>query len=114
VTDPDFAYLTTLGRRSGRPHTVELWYRRVGDTVWFLAGQRSDWVANVAASPAAQVRIGDGPTRAGTGRVVTGDGGGAAEARRLMAARYQGWTEGEPLSTWASTATAVAVDLSGD
>ncbi|MEO3777495.1 hypothetical protein ABGB16_11740 [Micromonospora sp. B11E3] len=22
----DFAYLTTTGRRSGRPHTIEIWY----------------------------------------------------------------------------------------
>ena len=109
--DPEFAYLTTAGRKTGRAHTVELWYRRVGDTVWFIAGQPSDWVANLLADPAASVRIGDGTELAGTGRVEAGDAHGAARARRLLAERYQGWQQGQPLSSWATTGLAVAVDL---
>jgi deazaflavin-dependent oxidoreductase (nitroreductase family) len=109
--DPEFAYLTTTGRQTGSPHVVELWYRRIGDTVWFIAGQRSDWVANLVARPDVTVRIGDDEL-AGTGRVEAGDAGGAGEARRALAARYQGWTPGRPLSGWATDGTVVAVDLS--
>ena len=37
--DPEYAYLTTAGRRTGDAHIVELWYRRTDDgTVWFMAG----------------------------------------------------------------------------
>lgn len=36
-----------------------------------------------------------------------------ALARRLLAAKYQGWLEGEPLSGWAATALPVAIDLLG-
>lgn len=110
--DPEFAYLTTTGRKTGRPHTVELWYRRVGDTVWFIAGQPSDWVMNLVVTPAVTVRVGeDGDWLAGTGRVEVGDAHGAARARRLLAERYQGWTAAQPLSAWATTGMAVAVDL---
>ncbi len=109
--DPDFAYLTTTGRKTGRPHTVELWYRRVGDTVWFLAGQPSDWVFNLVADPEASVRIGEGETFFGAGRIEAGDAHGAARARRLLAERYQGWREGTPLSIWATTGIAVALDI---
>lgn len=31
--------------------------------------------------------------------------------RRLLAAKYQGWTEGRALSEWAQTALPVAVEL---
>jgi deazaflavin-dependent oxidoreductase (nitroreductase family) len=109
--DPEFAYLTTVGRASGAAHTVELWYRRIGGTVWFLSGQPSDWVANLLAHPEVEVRVGEGGTRRGLARVVEGDGGGAAEARRALAARYQAWAPPEPLSGWATDGTAVAVDL---
>src|SRR5438477_10441564 len=109
--DPEFAYLTTIGRKTGRDHTVELWYRRIGDTVWFIAGQPSDWIANLLADDAASVRIGEGPLLTGTGRVEAGDAHGAARARRMLAERYQGWKEGQTLSGWATTGLAVAVDL---
>ena len=108
----EYAHLTTRGRRTGRPHTVEIWFAPVGTSVWMIAGggTSSDWVANLLADPAVTVRIG---TRTSPGRART-DAGAAAEAagaRRLLAARYQGWEEGRPLSGWAATGLAVAVDL---
>lgn len=42
-------------------------------------------------------------------RPVTGDPFAEAAARRLLAARYQGWREGDELSDWAATAMVVAV-----
>jgi deazaflavin-dependent oxidoreductase (nitroreductase family) len=110
----EFAHLTTRGRRSGRPHTVELWFAPVGSAVWFIAGggTSSDWVANLVAEPAVRVRVGE-RTFAGRARTEAGDAGGAGEARRLLAARYQGWEEGRPLSDWAAHGLAVAVDLEG-
>jgi deazaflavin-dependent oxidoreductase (nitroreductase family) len=108
----EYAYLTTRGRRTGRPHTIEIWFATVGTSVWMIAGggTSSDWVANLQADPAVTVRIG---TRTFPGRARTdpGDAGEAAVARRLLAARYQGWDEDRPLSEWAVTGLAVAVDL---
>jgi deazaflavin-dependent oxidoreductase (nitroreductase family) len=108
----EYAYLTTRGRRTGRPHTVELWFAPVGTSVWMIAGggTSSDWVANLLADPAVTVRIG-GRTAPGRARTEPGDAGEAAVARRLLAARYQGWEEGLPLSDWAASGLAVAVDL---
>jgi deazaflavin-dependent oxidoreductase (nitroreductase family) len=112
LRDEQYAYLTTRGRRSGRPHTIEIWFALVGRSVWMVAGggTSSDWVANLLADPAVTVRIG---LRTFTGRARTepGGAGDAAVARRLLAARYQGWEEGRPLSDWAASGLAVAVDL---
>jgi deazaflavin-dependent oxidoreductase (nitroreductase family) len=108
----EYAYLTTRGRRTGRPHTVELWFAPVGGAVWFIAGggTSSDWVANLVVEPAVTVRVGE-RTIAGRARTEPGADGEAGVARRLLAARYQGWQAGRPLSGWASQGLAVAVDL---
>lgn len=36
----DSCYVTTKGRRSGSPHTVEIWFALLGDIVYLLAGGR--------------------------------------------------------------------------
>jgi len=107
--DPEYAYLTTTGRRTGRPHRVEIWYRLLGDVVWFIAGEgtASDWVQNLIADAAVTIEIGD-TTLAGTASVDDQD---APEARRALAARYQGWREGQPLSSWATGGMTVSVRL---
>lgn len=114
LADEEYAYLTTRGRRTGRPHTVELWFAPVGGAVWFIAGggTSSDWVANLVADPAVTVRVGE-RTFAGRARTDPDDDGDAGVARRLLAARYQGWEERHPLSEWAAHGLAVAVDLEG-
>lgn len=45
--------LTTIGRRSGQPRTVEIWWFHVGGR-FIITGTpgRRDWLANVRADPA--------------------------------------------------------------
>lgn len=108
--DPEFAYLTTTGRRTGTPHRIEIWYRRIGDVVWFLAGGRTsaDWVQNLIADPHVTIEIG-GEVLAATAFVDDQD---APDARRALAARYQGWHEGQALSGWATGSLAVGARIS--
>jgi deazaflavin-dependent oxidoreductase (nitroreductase family) len=109
--DESFCYVITEGRRTGRAHEIEIWFALAGPSIYMLSGggERADWVRNMRAQPAVTVRIG-GETFAGTARVGV-DGEEEARLRRLLAAKYQGWREGAPLSEWARTALAVAVDL---
>jgi deazaflavin-dependent oxidoreductase (nitroreductase family) len=109
--DEDFAYLTTTGRRSGRPHTIEIWFGLEGGRAYMLSGggPRSDWVRNIMARPEVTLRIGDTVWNA-SGRVVE-DPDEDARARRLLAAKYQRWREGKPMSGWAREALPIAVDL---
>ncbi len=53
ATEP-FCYLTTTGRGSGRPHTIELWFALHDARVYLLSGggERSDWVKNLQREPA--------------------------------------------------------------
>ncbi|MGH2724522.1 MAG: nitroreductase family deazaflavin-dependent oxidoreductase [Actinomycetota bacterium] len=107
----DFCYVTSRGRRTGRPHTIEIWFEANGATLYLLSGggDRSDWVRNLRAESSATVRVGEREWDA-TARPVT-DPAEDALARRLLAAKYQDWREGKPLSRWAATALPVALDL---
>ncbi len=56
-----YCYLTTTGRRSGRPHEIEIWFTALADSLYLISGggDRSDWVRNLQAEPAARARVGD-------------------------------------------------------
>ena len=36
--EEDLCYLTTTGRNSGRPHTIEIWFALNEQTLYMLAG----------------------------------------------------------------------------
>jgi deazaflavin-dependent oxidoreductase (nitroreductase family) len=109
-----FCYLTTSGRVSGRPHTIEIWFALRDHTLYLLSGggDRSDWVRNLQASPEVTVRIGrrDAPSLAGRARVVAPGSEEDALARQLVTDKYQpGY--GSDLSGWRRSSLPVAVDL---
>ena len=108
--EEDFAYVTTTGRRTGKPHQIEIWFGAEGDTVYLLSGggDRSDWLRNLQANPKVSVRVGDREWEA-RARVVA-DPGEELRARRLLASKYQGWKQGRPMSRWATTALPVAIE----
>lgn len=111
VAGEEDAHLTTRGRASGEPHEVDLYFGVEGERIYFLAGGGAelDWVKNVVASPQVSVRIGGASFR-GTARVIA-PGEEDAHVRRLLAAKYERWHEGKPLSSWARVALPVAVDV---
>jgi deazaflavin-dependent oxidoreductase (nitroreductase family) len=108
--DQDFCYLTTRGRVSGRPHTIEIWFALNEHSIYMLAGgrERSDWVKNLLRDPAVTVRLRD-VTFAGQARVVERPDEDAL-ARRMVLEKYQpGY--GEDLTDWGRDSLPVAVDL---
>lgn len=101
--------LETIGRHSGRRRIIEIWFATDGERVYLLAGgrDRAHWVRNLRAQPRVRLRIG-GRTIDGDARVIEGEPR-EAEARRLLAAKYQGWTAGAPLSGWAAGSLPVEI-----
>jgi deazaflavin-dependent oxidoreductase (nitroreductase family) len=106
----DFCYVTTTGRRTGRPHTIEIWFGARGDTLYLLSGggDGADWLRNLRADPGVRVRIGD-ETTSGTARLVE-DPEEDLLARRLLPEKYAPRYRGS-LDRWARTAIPVAIDL---
>ena len=105
----DYCYLTTTGRKTGRPHRIEIWYAADGDTLYLLAGggRSSDWVRNLLAEPALLVEV-DGEMRPGRGRVVE-DGEESQRARTLVFDKYAP-RSGSDLTDWRERALPIAID----
>jgi deazaflavin-dependent oxidoreductase (nitroreductase family) len=113
LADEDFCYLTTTGRVSGQPRTIEIWFALHGQTLYMLAGEGRDagWVKNLLRTPAVSVRIGKAQFT-GSARVVE-QADEDALARRCVVGKYQPH-ESEDLSLWGKTALPVAVELTSD
>jgi deazaflavin-dependent oxidoreductase (nitroreductase family) len=94
--EPKYLYLTTTGRRSGRPRQIEIWFTRHDGRYYLVAehGRRAQWVQNLLADPTVRVRVGARRFRAHA-RVVDHRAEPALvrEARRRSEAKY-GWGDG--------------------
>ena len=107
----DFCYLTTVGRKTGKPHTIEIWFARENGNLYLPSGggESADWVRNLRRTPSVRVRIGS-RTAAAEAREVTSPEEDAL-ARRLLDEKYMGWKAGKRLSSWARNALPVKLEL---
>lgn len=71
-SDVECCDVTTTGRRSGKPHEIEIWFGVVDDTMYLISGNGpgADWYRNALADPHVTVRLG-GRVRSGVARDVT-------------------------------------------
>ncbi len=108
----DYCYLTTTGRRTGRPHRIEIWYVVEGNTLYLLAGagRGSDWVRNLETEAAVSVELA-AATRAGRARILEGRDEEERRARTLVYEKYAPRNAGD-LNGWREAALPVAIDLS--
>lgn len=107
-----FCYLTTVGRKSGKQHTIEIWFAMPEQrpTLYMLAGggYGADWVKNIQHEAGVEVRIGS--------RVFSGQGRIVEEpeeerlARKLVVRKYYGREKVEATG-WEAEALPVAIDL---
>lgn len=107
----NYCYLTTIGRVSGKPHEIEIWFGIQNSTLYLLSGdgEKSDWVRNLLRNSSVIVRIAE-HTFNGTARIVS-EKEEELMARKMLDAKYQGWREGRRFSHWARTALVVGIDL---
>ena len=86
--DDDCCDVTTTGRRSGKPHEIEIWFGVIGETMYLISGNgpTADWYSNALVNPRVSVRL-KREIRNGLARDVTD----ADERRRvgdLMGKKY--------------------------
>lgn len=109
-SDLDYCYVTTTGRRTGSPHTIEIWFALHEDTVYLLSGggEASDWVKNVRVDRTVGLRLGDRDMIC-RARIVE-DEQEDELARRLLVEKYA-VRYADDLEEWGRTALPVAVEL---
>lgn len=66
-----FLYLTTIGRRTGLPREIEIWFVTLEGRYYVVSElmRRANWVRNIQRNPRVSVRIGT-QTFAATARVL--------------------------------------------
>lgn len=99
VQGEQYLYLTTIGRKTGRLHEIEIWFvvHRHSFYIFAEGFDRADWVRNVAHTPHVRVRVG--------GRILEAtaaaldqerDAGEWTIVQDLARAKY-GWGDGLPV-----------------
>ena len=83
--------ITTRGRRTGRPHTVTIWFIVEGATVYVgTLNARRDWVRNLTRTPTVDLDVG-GLRLRGQARVVTTPGEEARVGELLVQKYWMAW-----------------------
>ena len=107
LREEKFIYLTTRGRKSGKPHTVELWFAIAGGRIYLShEGDRTDWMKNLVGHGPVSVRV-DGVTSKGDARIAER---AAREAgKKALYEKYYGRASNEVIDDWFSLSTVVEV-----
>jgi deazaflavin-dependent oxidoreductase (nitroreductase family) len=107
-----YAYLTTTGRRTGKPHRIEIWFAIDNGKLLLLAGgrERADWIRNIQANAAITVEIGT-ETHPGIARIVAPGTIEDRRARELLVAKY---SKGDNLDEWGRTSLPVMIIFQDD
>lgn len=96
MSESEFLYLTTTGRRSGQPRQIEIWFTEHEGRYYLVAehGERARWVQNLRTDPRVTVRVNERVFPA-TARVVDAatDTVLRDDARRRSKRKY-GWGDG--------------------
>ncbi len=117
--EEDYCYLTTIGRSSREPRTIEIWFALAADVVYMLSGggDAAQWVRNLRRNRHVEIRIARISCR-GRARIVRA-ADESAQARRLLLAkyrprtgRYRHWSG--DVERWASASEAVVVAVELD
>ena len=84
----DCCDVTTIGRRTGNPHRIEIWFGVIDDTMYLVSGNGAgaDWYRNALAHPGVTVDLG-GHTFSAVATAVT-DPEERRRAGDVMAAKY--------------------------
>ena len=91
-----YLYLTTTGRRTGRPREIEIWFTLRGGRYYLVAEhrERAQWVKNLRAEPRVAVRVGR-RSFAAQARVVDAKAEAPlARAVRTLSEKKYGWGNG--------------------
>ena len=106
VKDRKYIHVTTIGRKTGKPHEVELWFALADGKIYLShEGERTDWMKNAAKNRAVGVKIGSVRFDA-TAKILKAGSARDAGAKALYEKYYKPATK-EVIDDWFSLSTVV-------
>lgn len=112
IESKKFIHLTTSGRKTAKPHTVELWFAVSGARVYLShEGKETDWMKNIKKKSEVAFEIG-GEDFVGNARQLEDHTEEAWTAKVALYEKYYGKAAREVIEDWFSLSKLFAVDLS--
>ena len=103
-------YLTTIGRKTGKPHTVEVWFSYERGNVYLShEGKYTDWMKNIIKDGSIELKINNKKFK-GIARIVQ-DEMTFDKAKNSLYLKYYGQADREVVDDWFSESTIIEVML---
>jgi len=102
-----YLYLTTTGRKTGRPREIEIWFVASGGRFYVLAEHfhAAQWVKNLVRNPRVRVRVGDRPFDARARALDPARDSETWQTAQRLAREKYGWGDGLPVELMPDEAT---------
>ena len=112
VADEKYIYLTTRGRKTGNPHTVELWFAIAGKKIYLShEGAYTDWMKNILEDNRVEFKIGKiqfkGNARIDESREAFELG------KHALYLKYYGKADEDTINDWFSESTIIEISMIG-
>lgn len=105
-----FIYLTTTGRKSGKSHTVELWFaNRNGKVYLSHEGEETDWMKNIKKNGQVSFEIG-GKNFSGKARYVEDGTEESWTGKVALYEKYYGKATREVIEEWFSQSRLLLIE----
>jgi deazaflavin-dependent oxidoreductase (nitroreductase family) len=110
VASEKFVHITTTGRRTGKPHTVEVWFA-VNDGKVYLSheGEETDWMKNIKSNEQVAFEIG-GNGFTGNARYLDDLDEEAWTGKVALYEKYYGKASKEVIQDWFSHSRLLLID----
>jgi deazaflavin-dependent oxidoreductase (nitroreductase family) len=101
-------YVTTTGRKTGKPHTVEVWFA-VADGLVYLSheGERTDWMKNIVENGQVEAKLGSLTFR-GVAK-ATEAGASRERGKKALYEKYYGPAKQEVIDDWFSLSQVIEI-----
>jgi hypothetical protein len=110
VPDEKYIYLTTRGRKTGNPHTVELWFATVGKKIYLShEGTYTDYMKNILEDGRVEFKIGKIQFK---GKARIAKSGEAFElGKHALYLKYYGKADEDKIDDWFSESTIIEISM---
>ena len=113
VADEKYIYLTTKGRRTGKPHTVELWFANSGKKIYLShEGAYTDWMKNILEDSRVEFKIGKAQFK-GNARIAK-SGDAFEVGKHALYIKYYGKASKDKIDDWFSESAIIEISMQAE